>query len=188
MASYLSEFLAFVVFFLYGSFFEWTLHKYFLHQPRWSYSFRAHALVHHGLFRTGTDYFLSDKKYLRKVRFAWWNAPLIIGLHLPAILWLQYLIETDILLGGTAAITLYYGLYEYLHYCMHIPKGRRLENWTWFRWLDAHHHMHHKRHFNNLNVVLPLADVVFGSLIAPTRRIPVPDRQLGATRMQAVLR
>ncbi|MPZ75520.1 MAG: fatty acid hydroxylase [Deltaproteobacteria bacterium] len=188
MASHVSEIAAFVGFFLYGSFFEWTLHKYFMHQPRWQYPFRAHALVHHGLFRTGDDYFLSDKKNLKKVRFAWWNAPLIIGLHIPAILLLQYLLGASILFGACAAIAVYYGLYEYLHYCMHIPSGRWIEQTRWFRWLDAHHHMHHKRHFNNLNVVLPLADAVFGSLIRSKGRIPVPDRKQGAYTMQTLLR
>jgi hypothetical protein len=188
MSTYASEIVAFTCFFLYGSFFEWTLHKYLMHQPRWRYPFRAHALVHHGLFRTGPDYFLSDKKYRKKVRFAWWNAPLIVVLHVPVILWLQHLLGAPILFGACAAIVVYYGLYEYLHYCMHIPTGRRLEQTRWFGWLDAHHHMHHKRHFNNLNVVLPLADVVFGSLIGSQQRIPVPDRKQGACVMKALLR
>jgi hypothetical protein len=48
--------------------------------------------------------------------------------------------------------------------------------------------MHHKRHLNNLNVVLPLADAVFGSLIRAKERIPVPDRKQGAYRMEALLR
>jgi hypothetical protein len=187
MSFYISEVAAFAAFFVYGSFFEWTLHKYLMHQPRWKYPFRAHALVHHGLFRTGGDYFLSDKKYLKKVRFAWWNAPFIIALHVPAILLIQDLVSAPILAGACAAMAVYYGLYEYLHYCMHIPTGRRLEQTRWFRWLDAHHHMHHKRHLNNLNVVLPLADAVFGSLISPKERIPAPDRQQGAYRMEALL-
>jgi hypothetical protein len=188
MPFYISEVLAFAGFFLYGSFFEWTLHKYLMHQPRWQYPFRAHALVHHGLFRTGRDYFLSDKKYRRKVRFAWWNAPFIIGLHLPAIFSLEQILAVPILFGACAAMAVYYGLYEYLHYCMHIPAERWFEQTRWFRWLDAHHHMHHKRHLNNLNVVLPLADAVFGSLIRAKERIPAPDRKQGAFRMEAVLR
>jgi hypothetical protein len=183
----ISELAAFVCFFVYGSFFEWTLHKYLMHQPRWQYPFRAHALVHHGLFRTGAQYFLSDAKVIRKVRFAWWNAPMILLLHIPAILYLEYLFDSSILFGALAAIAVYYFLYEYLHYCMHIPKGRWLETTVWFRWLDSHHHMHHKRHFSNLNVVLPLADVVLGTLIPAKEHMPVPDREAGAIHVGAVL-
>jgi hypothetical protein len=183
----LSQVLGFFCTFLYGSFFEWTLHKYLMHQPRWQYPFRAHAVVHHGLFRTGSQYFLSDAKVIRKVRFAWWNAPMILILHSPAILYIEYLLGSNILFGALSAIAAYYSLYEYLHYCMHIPKGRWLEKTGWFRWLDSHHHMHHKRHFNNLNVVLPLADIVFGTLIPRNQHLPVPDREEGAIQVGVVL-
>ncbi len=180
----ISEIAAFFCFFLYASFFEWTLHKYLMHQPRWQYPFRAHALVHHGLFRTGDKYFLSDAKVIRKVRFAWWNAPFILLLHAPLILWIEQAVGLNISAGGFSALVLYYFLYEYLHYCMHIPKGRRLESTAWFRWLDSHHHMHHKRHFNNLNVVLPVADLLFGTLIPTEEHMALPDREEGARQVE----
>ena len=91
MTLMISETIAFFSFLVYASFFEWTLHKYLMHTPFWQYPFHAHALVHHGLFRTGDDYFLPDAKVIRKVRFAWWNAPFIILLHVPVILGLQWL-------------------------------------------------------------------------------------------------
>jgi len=184
MSSMISESGAFFCAFIYASVFEWTLHKYLMHTPVWRYPFKAHALVHHGLFRTGDNYFLSDIKVIKKVRFAWWNAPFIIGLHVPVILWIQHLTGTAVLSGAVLALMIYYGLYEYLHYCMHVPKKRRLENAAWFRWLDSHHHMHHKRHFNNLNVVLPLADILFGTLIPPKKHIAVPDRITGAQQVR----
>jgi hypothetical protein len=187
MNLYLTTLLAFLGFTVYASFFEWTLHKYLMHTPVWQYPFRAHAVVHHGLFRTGDKYFLTDVDILPKVRFAWWNAPFIIGLHLPAIVLLQLWIGALILPGAVAALSLYYALYEYLHYCMHVPLGRALENSRWFRWLDSHHHMHHKRHFNNLNVVLPLADLVFGTLIPAKEHIALPDREAGAAQVGMLL-
>lgn len=185
--NYFIELTAFTGFFVYSSFFEWTLHKYLMHQPRWQYPFRAHALVHHGLFRTGKGYFLSQPHHLRKVRFAWWNAPLILILHTPVILYLEHLLGASLLFGALAAMGLYYFLYEYLHYCMHIPKARWLEKTSWFRWLDSHHHMHHMRPFNNLNVVLPLADILFGTLIPARQRVTVPDRDTGAAQVKLAL-
>lgn len=187
MTALLSETAAFFCFFVYASFFEWTLHRYLMHQPRWQYPFRAHALVHHGLFRTGSEYFLSDSSHFRKVRFAWWNAPLIFALHLPAILWIERWLESNILWGALLALVLYYFLYEYLHFCMHVPKRRRLERMAWFRWLDSHHHMHHKRHFSNLNVVLPLADLALGTLIPANQHMVAPDREQGALRAESFL-
>ncbi len=187
MIAIMSQFSAFVCVFVYASFFEWTLHRYLMHTPIWRYPFRAHALVHHGLFRTGNQYFLSDLKVIKKVRFAWWNAPFIIILHVPAILWLEKTAELKIAAGALIALVVYYLLYEVLHYCMHIPKGRRLENTAWFRWLDSHHHMHHKRHFYNLNVVFPLADMVFGTFIPAAEHLPVPDRETGVRQVRLLL-
>lgn len=178
MTFHATEIPGFVSLFLYASFFEWLLHRFLMHQPIWSYPFRSHALIHHGIFRSGPTYFLSQDEDLKlgKIRFAWWNAPLILGLHVPLLLWIQHLLHVNIFFGGMAALGLYYFLYEYLHFCMHVPKGRWIEKTAWFSWLDSHHHMHHKRHLNNLNVVLPLADLLFGSLIPARNRLPVPER------------
>jgi hypothetical protein len=88
-------------------------------------------------------------------------------------------LQAHIFFGGITALGVYYFLYEYLHFCMHVPKGRWLEKSACFSWLDAHHHQHHERHFKNLNVVLPLADLIFGTLIPATRRIPRPLRNIG---------
>lgn len=176
MTSLLENAAAFVVLFVYASFFEWILHRFLMHQPLWSYPFRAHALVHHGIFRAGPTYFLSHPENRTKIRFAWWNAPLILCLHAPMLLWMQHFFDLSIFFGGMASLGFYYFLYEYLHFCMHVPKGRRVESTVWFRWLDAHHHMHHKRHLSNLNVVLPLADLLFGTLIPARERVPARQR------------
>jgi len=177
MISYLAEAASFITLFFYASFFEWVLHRFLMHQPIWSYPFRSHALIHQGVFRSGPTYFLLQDKNLKKIRFAWWNAPLILSLHAPMVLWTQHLLQMNVFFGGMAALGFYYFLYEYLHFCMHVPKNRWLEKAAWFRWLDSHHHMHHKRHFNNLNVVFPLADLVFGTFLPARERIPVPERQ-----------
>jgi hypothetical protein len=172
MASYLECAAGFASLFLYASFFEWFLHRFLMHRPLWSYPFRSHALMHHGIFRSGPSYFLPRGQNYKNIRFAWWNAPVIIGLHAPLVFWAQHLLEASIFFGGMAALGCYYFLYEYLHFCMHVPKRRWFETSAWFSWLDAHHHQHHQRHFSNLNVVLPLADFLFGTLIRARERIP----------------
>jgi len=177
MTFHFTEVAGFISLFFYASFFEWVLHRFLMHQPIWSYPFKSHALIHHGIFRSGPTYFLTHDEDLKKVRFAWWNAPLILGLHVPLLLWIQDLLQMNIFFGGMAALGLYYFLYEYLHFCMHVPKERWIEKTAWFSWLDSHHHMHHKRHYNNLNVVLPLADLVFGTLVPARDRIAVPERR-----------
>jgi hypothetical protein len=180
MPALVTGFVGFFTFFLYASLFEWVLHRFLMHQPLWSYPFRAHALVHHGIFRSGPTYFLSQPENRKKVRFAWWNAPLILGLHAPLLIWMASFFHTSIFFGGMAALGLYYFLYEYLHFCMHVPKGRWLETTQWFGWIDAHHHMHHKQHLSNLNVVLPLADWLFGTLVPANERLPAQKRPIRA--------
>ena len=52
---------------VFASFFEWALHKYFMHRPffGFKYPFLAHAVVHHHVFKSDHTYHLiheHDKK------------------------------------------------------------------------------------------------------------------------------
>jgi hypothetical protein len=73
--------------FVYASFFEWSLHRFLMHRPLVvSYPFRAHTLTHHRNFRSDASYHLRPDQSRDSLTFAWWNAPLLIGLHIP-VLW-----------------------------------------------------------------------------------------------------
>jgi hypothetical protein len=162
--------LSYAVFFAYASFFEWTLHKYIMHMTMWNYPFTSHALTHHGLFRADHSYHLRREQDKPKVRFAWWNAPALVLLQSPLLVVAAYFFGWPAFFGGLLAMVTDYVLYETLHWCMHVPQDRWIER-TWvFQWLNAHHHYHHLYPFKNLNVVLPLADWVMGTLI------PVPAK------------
>ena len=67
------------------------------------------------------------------------------------------------LVGAIIAITGYYGTYEYIHWCMHLPKQRRVEKPWVFRRLNGHHLLHHRYMHKNFNVVFPLADYCLGT-------------------------
>ncbi|MCI0587491.1 MAG: sterol desaturase family protein [Planctomycetes bacterium] len=156
---------AFAAVFVYSSLFEWTLHRYLMHRPfLLRYPYRTHTLTHHRLFRADSSYVLSREEDMHDVRFAIWNAPLLIGLHAPLLWLLGRATGWPVLIPGLLAMGVYYALYESLHWCMHVPKDRRIERTAVFRWLSAHHRAHHRRHDTNLNVVLPLADLLFGTL------------------------
>ena len=86
--------------------------------------------------------------------------------------------------GILIAFSLYYGAYEYLHWCMHLPKRRRVERSGLFFRLNGHHLLHHRYMGKNFNVVFPLADLCLGTLLLrspvsfPQARGPaVPDVQ-----------
>jgi hypothetical protein len=173
MSSFFLAGLAFVAGVVYSSFFEWALHRYILHSRRFLKSpHRAHQLEHHGIFRADATYFLTeglhekgDEKHLT---FAWYHAPLLIALHVP-LLALAWLYLGPWVAGGLlAAMVAYYGAYEYLHYCMHVPRKRWLERTWLFRAIQDHHRYHHVYYMKNLNVVLPLADFILRTRGAAT--------------------
>ncbi len=59
----------------------------------------------------------------------------------------------------------YYAAYEYMHWCMHLPKSRRVErSWIFYR-LNGHHLLHHRYMHKNYNVVMPFADLCLGTLL-----------------------
>jgi sterol desaturase/sphingolipid hydroxylase (fatty acid hydroxylase superfamily) len=47
---------------------------------------------------------------------------------------------------------------------MHLPKGRHMERSGIFYRLNGHHLLHHRYMNKNFNVVLPLADLLLGTI------------------------
>jgi hypothetical protein len=157
-------FLAGVVF---ASFFEWALHRYFMHKPwrGFRYPFETHTLVHHHIFKADEPYHLINEKDKKTIPMAWWNGPVIVALcQLPFLIWAFFAHKWSVLCGAAIACTLYFTAYEYLHWCMHLPKQRRLEKSRIFYRLNGHHLLHHRYMQKNFNVVLPLVDLLLGTL------------------------
>jgi sterol desaturase/sphingolipid hydroxylase (fatty acid hydroxylase superfamily) len=59
---------------------------------------------------------------------------------------------------------------------MHLPKARKLEkSWLFYR-LNGHHLLHHRYMHKNFNVVLPLADLLLGTLMLRSKiKFPQPQ-------------
>ena len=166
---------SFVVFFsflaawlLVSSFFEWTLHRYVMHRPvgPFVYPFRAHALVHHRIFRADHTYHLVNPADRTTIPMAWWNGPVLALIAaIPAIPLALAFEDWTIYWGAACGTGVYYCVYEYIHWCMHLPKARRVEQSGLFRRLNGHHLLHHRYMHKNFNVVLPLADVLLGTFL-----------------------
>ena len=153
---------------VFGSFFEWTLHRFFMHRNtwHWRYPFERHALVHHQIFRADHSYQLKDEEHKRTIPMAWWNGPAIIAVCLVPFLIFAFISRKwGVLCGGAVACTLYFAAYEYLHWCMHLPRQRHVERSGIFFRLNGHHLLHHRYMHKNFNVVLPLADLLLGTLL-----------------------
>lgn len=179
--------LGFVAAVVYASFFEWLLHRYLMHRP-WGgfrYPYERHALVHHRVFRADHTYHLIRERDAKTIPMAWWNGPMLILLGAqPFVLASLVSGKWPILAGAVSACMLYYAAYEYMHWCMHLPKRRPVERSGIFFRLNGHHLLHHRYQNRNFNVVFPLADVCLGTLLlrskvqfAQARGPSVPDVQ-----------
>lgn len=155
--------------FTYASFFEWLLHRFVMHKKLFGeYAYNAHDVVHHGEFGWNQTYHLINEKTQRKekIPMAIWNGPLLIVIASVPSFWLSsHFDRWEIFLGQFFVLCLYYGLYEYMHWCMHLPKKRKIERTGVFFRLNGHHLLHHRYKNRNFNVVLPIADVLTGTLL-----------------------
>jgi hypothetical protein len=157
---------------IFASFFEWALHRYIMHRPfgKFEYPFRAHALVHHRIFRADHSYHLIREEDKSTIPMAWWNGPvLIMAGTLPYLLASILTGNWGLICGSVLAGACYYGTYEYLHWCMHLPKRRHVERSGIYFRLNGHHLLHHRYMGKNFNVVFPLADLVLGTLLLRSR-------------------
>lgn len=100
------------------------------------------------------------------------------GLELPRALFL-------VTFGVT--MFLYYIGYEGTHFLMHKPSIPWIELSRAFQFIKRHHRIHHVRMNRNLNVFIPLADLVLGTLdltMPPPAPTPASARQLARRHSQ----
>ena len=169
--------IGFVVATVYASFFEWTLHRFVMHRPLWKfrYPFESHALVHHRVFRADETYHLIHAQDAKTIPMAWWNGPVLVMVGMsPFVLAVFFVGSWGFPCGALLACAGYYAAYEYMHWCMHLPKKRQVERSGIFFRLNGHHLLHHRYMKRNFNVVLPLADLFLGTLLL---RAPVCFKQ-----------
>jgi len=159
------------------SFYEWTLHRYVMHRPvgKFRYPFEAHTMVHHHVFKADETYHLINRQDAETIPMAWWNGPVLVLLGtIPFALICVAAGHWWLTLGAAITCAGYYGAYEYMHWCMHLPRKRIVERSGIFFRLNGHHLLHHRYMGKNFNVVLPLADLLLGTLLL---RSPVHFRQ-----------
>lgn len=148
-----------------------------MHRPlgKFRYPFESHALVHHRVFRADESYHLINPKDAETIPMAWWNGPVLVLLSAIPFGILAWLLgQWGFVCGATLACAGYYATYEWIHWCMHLPRQRQLERSGIFFRLNGHHLLHHRYMRKNFNVVLPLADLICGTLLL---RAPVHFKQ-----------
>jgi hypothetical protein len=184
-----TEALACLCWLVYGSFFEWFIHRHLMHYRRIPFqdAFRGHTLVHHQLYRWDGSFSFEGTGRPQNIMMRWYAFPLMLSFHLPIAALFQALTGWPTLWGAVAGMMLYFGGYEYTHYLMHAPRGHFVERFRWFRFLREHHRLHHRYMLRNLNVFIPLADLCLGTLVTSSGRHskPAKRQRLQARRKQA---
>lgn len=163
---------------------EWLVHRFVYHQPvikSLSRIYSVHTAHHYAYFPTwryitgGTARRLplrSDESdisddpitnaVIRVLHFSWYMAFGIVFMWIPG--W--FITRDGVFLAGliTGSVLLS-NLFIVVHDTIHRPGSHRiLEAQPWFPFLDNHHYIHHVALGSNLNFLLPLGDLLFGTL------------------------
>lgn len=157
---------------LWSSVCEWILHRYVMYRVsfRFRYAYEAHAKVHHNIYKSDNSYHVQRGDDGKKIAMAKWNGIVIsILAGIPMIVFGYWMFILAFIISMS-----YYGVYEFMHWCMHMPKRRSMEYMMWFRKLNGHHLLHHRYVNKNYNVVLPFGDLIFGTLMI---RSPIKFKQ-----------
>src|SRR5262245_40912219 len=167
----ISQFAAFLATFVYGSFFEWTLHRFFMHrrQKIVPYPFELHAMIHHKIFGSDETFHAQSREMLEHVTFVPRDYLILLCINAPLFLAIQWLTGLQIALGCSVAVLTYLGLFDALHGMFHVPRARIVERFWPYRWLKRHHLLHHRYQTRNFNVVFPLADFTLRTRISRPR-------------------
>jgi hypothetical protein len=168
-----------------SSMWEWLVHQYLYHRrlPGLEKINLIHNAGHHGKIFPPTRY-VQDGPY-EHMRFrgpmkpwrlsdtwldnklgSWSQVLLHFVVGVPAILAPAWLLTEDVFFAGSSLVSLCIisWLLAYVHGSIHTPRDRLIEHMAWFQWLDRHHYIHHIDYAANLNFMMPICDVVFGSL------------------------
>jgi hemolysin III len=201
--------LVFVAVTVFNCFFEWTFHRYVLHLV--PVKFLKHFTIQHrrhhelteisvqtdanGAMYTVCEYPIDRPEKYEASAFPWYALLAFWAVFTPGYVVLQVLFPTaPILLGGYAAITVSYLLYEVVHQVDHFPYEwwEKAVNHPRFGrfWTTVYgfHHMHHANFSCNDNVVgflgYPLADKVNNTLMIPGKLL-LTGRRVTAKELRA---
>ena len=150
---------------LYGSFLEWFVHRYGMHTDKISkWAFSRHAIEHHAARRSLKSFYIPPREKTAYDLTESSAVPLLWVVHLPVYFLVGVYGGVPAGVGVATGGAVYVLAYELLHFYIHAPKGHRFQRTRLFRFYCEYHRVHHHRARRNYNIVLPLADLVLGTL------------------------
>jgi hypothetical protein len=163
---------------------EWLVHGRLMHRrSRWPLvhlAYDLHHRAHHWIHYPPDAYVQDEVTYVplvpprpeRACRTAAETAAAALGqaffyasfsLPLVALAWLA---TADAAFVASAAVvaTVFVALAVHVHDAVHCPGHSPLERFRWFWELDRHHYLHHIDTRANVNFLLPIGDLLLGTL------------------------
>jgi sterol desaturase/sphingolipid hydroxylase (fatty acid hydroxylase superfamily) len=157
------------VFLVAGNAIEWHAHRGLLHRHV-RFAGRLHrAHVQHHLVFASEDMAMRDRRELRLVLLPWAAYQLILAVTLPIAIALAAAGQPNLAALWVASAVAYVLAYEWLHLAYHLPPGKAAGRVPYLAALRRHHAIHHAPQLQrfNLNVTVPLWDLVQGTLWQP---------------------
>jgi hypothetical protein len=163
---------------------EWAVHRYTMH-TRWrnrilNVPYSLHHVAHHWHEYT-PDRFThagpvkyhpthdpdalcesnAARAWVAVQQFVYYTFFALVFLFIPG-----WLITGNVffMLGLIPPVPAFCVMFVHVHNVTHHPAGRRIERFGWFRFLKRHHYIHHIDNGSNVNFLLPLCDLFFGTL------------------------
>ena len=170
--------------YLFANAFEWWIHGAALHRrhPLAPVLYDQHTPKHHMLYLT-EDMAMRDPREYRLVLIPAYGLLLIILGQLGATFGLWWLGLRNVACLYAATAIAYAVSYEWLHFSYHLPHEHPVARNAIIKRLARHHAVHHDPRIMqrwNMNVTVPLMDVVMGTAVdsvesAQRRRPPLPQ-------------
>jgi hypothetical protein len=111
--------------------------------------------------RTSTESFWGNAA-IRITHFTWYMTFGALFMWLPGWIITRDPVFLSGLIVGSVLVS---NLFIVVHDTIHRPGSHRIvEAQPWFAFLDNHHYIHHVSLGENLNFLLPMADLLFGTL------------------------
>lgn len=155
---------------LIGNLAVYFIHKYPLHGRYWwnSYAYSNHTKTHH-VFYTQNNITLKSSKDWYTMFFPPEIALAFVLLLHPLF---YFILKPFIGLNATyafmSATSMYFILYEIVHFCSHLPSDHFMMKFSLLRLMRRHHQLHHDPKLMgkyNFCIVFPLFDILMGTYI-----------------------
>lgn len=131
---------------MYATTYTYFLHRYLLHKPvtglKWA--FKMHHW-HHTFYQSRyMEYDSLDDVYM--LLMPPWLQLFYFAVYLPFLAFIFTLVfSKELVLPFIFGMTLWYGIYELVHWIEHLPKNHITMKLPFMKWLREHHIVHHSK-------------------------------------------